>query len=650
MNSIQAIDARTGTCEDTGHITVRLHRDAQEAFDFGSASPGRTPLKPIIGFTVTDDGVGFSNDNMASFQTLDSDFKVSLGCRGVGRLIWLKAFDRVAVRSTYADESGELKGRQFRFTIEGEVELETPEKVFKTPGTVVHLDGFKSDYQKSAPKGVDAIAREIFEHCIWYFLRPGGVPVITVVDDEDSVVLSALMEEYVEHKMVPSRIDVKGHSFDMINLRFKGTARKAEPRLYWCAASRVVLEEKLSGKVPGLYGKLKDEVGDEFVYVCYLMSEFLDKHVRADRTAFDISDRIAGQTLDTVIDLNDIREIVLQEVESILKAPLAAAREQGKQRVHDYVTKYAPRYRPVLAKFEERGITVDPTVSDRELELQLHGQLQKIESEVMVQGQEIFAAAEGEQMDDFLERVNEYLANVSEINKSDLAAYVARRKVVLELLAQLIRIDKEGKYSREDEIHDLIMPMRTESNYVGSDKANLWIIDERLVFHDYLASDKTLRSMPVTDDQSTKEPDILATRLVDTPMLAAEGNRLPLPSIVVVELKRPMRNDMNEVKNPIEQCLDYVKRIRAGGVLTATGRRIPPTPEPPAFCYIVADLTAQMIERCELANLRPTNDGLGYFGYNDNKKAYIEVVSYDGLINAATERNRAFFDCLGLPT
>lgn len=70
--------------------------------------------------------------------------------------------------------------------------------------------------------------------------------------------------------------------------------------------------------------------------------------------------------------------------------------------------------------------------------------------------------------------------------------------------------------------------------------------------------------------------------------IAAEGQKLPLPSIVVVEIKRPMRKDATEDKNPIQQCLDYVKRIRAKGVLTATGRPIPPTHEPPAFCYIIA--------------------------------------------------------------
>ncbi|CAO5151051.1 hypothetical protein FAIPA1_140018 [Frankia sp. AiPs1] len=156
--------------------------------------------------------------------------------------------------------------------------------------------------------------------------------------------------------------------------------------------------------------------------------------------------------------------------------------------------------------------------------------------------------------------------------------------------------------------------------------------------------------MRITGSESTKEPDILATRLVDTPVLAAEGERLPLPSIVVVEIKRPMRNDASEDKDPIAQSLDYVKRVRNGGVLTASGRPIPASRDSPAFCYILADLTPTLVNRCEYANLRPTYDGQGYFGFNEPAKAYIEVMNFDRLVNAATERNRAFFDKLGLPS
>lgn len=651
VNGIQAIDARPTRSDDPGRIDVRVHRDSQAEFDFGPTGPGRAPMKPIVGFTVADDGVGFTPQNMSSFETLDSDFKADLGCRGVGRLLWLKAFDKVSICSAYKDDDGKLRSRQFRFSVQQEVEHDGDVEGFAYPGAVVSLDGFKKPFQQNAPKGVDAIAREIFEHCIWYFLRPGGAPVVTVSDDEDSVSLADLMDEFVDSAMTASTIEVKGKKFDMVNLRLKATARNSVPRLHWCAASRVVIEENLSGKVPGLHGRLADDASDEFVYACYLTSDFLDERVRSDRTAFDISERIPGLPLVDDLSLDDIRGAVLEEVAKILKDPLESAHEQGKQRIHDFVTQRAPRYRPVLATIEERGITIDPSVKDQELELQLHRHLQKIESEAFVKGQEIFAETEADPSDDFAERLAGYLAMVSEINQSDLAAYVSRRRTVLDLLGRLIRADKDGKYSREDAIHSLIVPMRTESNDVAaSDGSNLWIIDERLAFHDYLASDKTLKSMPVTGSESTKEPDILVTRLIDSPVLAAEGQKLPLASIVVVEIKRPMRMDATEDKNPIQQCLDYVKRIRVGGVMTATGRPIPPTQEPPAFCYIIADLTARMIERCEISDLRPTHDGLGYFGYNNAAKAYIEVMSFDGLVNAATERNRAFFDKLGLPT
>lgn len=650
VNGVQAIDARPDGHGDPGRIDVRIHRDSQTELDFGPTGPGRAPMKPIVGFTVADNGVGFTAQNMSSFETLDSDFKADLGCRGVGRLLWLKAFAKVSIHSAYKDESGELRGRQFRFSVDSEVEHDSDPDGLTRPGTVVSLDGFKSAFQRNAPKGVDAIAREVFEHCIWYFLRPGGAPTVTIADDDESVSLADLMDEFVDSAMTSSSIEVKGQKFDMLNLRLKASARNSVPRLHWCAASRVVIEENLSGKVPGLHGKLADGASSEFVYACYVTSDFLDDRVRADRTAFDISDRIAGQPLVDDLSLDDIREAVLEEVGTILKGPLESAREQGRQRVHDFVTKRAPRYRPVLAKIEERGIAVDPSVKDQDLELLLHRHLQKIESEALVQGQEIFAEADDEPAEDYAERLAAYLSTVSEINQSDLAAYVSRRRTVLDLLGRLIRADKEGKYSREDAIHSLIVPMRTESREHGSDGSNLWIIDERLAFHDYLASDMTLKSMPVTGSDSTKEPDILATRLVDSPVLAAEGQKLPLPSIVVVEIKRPMRKDATEDKNPIQQCLDYVKRIRAGGVLTTTGRPIPPTQDPPAFCYIVADLTDRMIERCEISNLRQTQDGLGYFGFNDSAKAYIEVISFDGLVNSATERNRAFFDKLGLPT
>ena len=98
--------------------------------------------------------------------------------------------------------------------------------------------------------------------------------------------------------------------------------------------------------------------------------------------------------------------------------------------------------------------------------------------------------------------------------------------------------------------------MRKDSNDVGVDASNL-DLDERLVFHDYLASDKTLKSMPVTDDASTNRPDILATRVLeaDSPVLATAGQKLPLQSIVVVELSAPCATTRRRRTTPSRSAL-----------------------------------------------------------------------------------------------
>jgi hypothetical protein len=653
VNGIQAIDARfPDDAAGRGRLTVRIHRERQGAFDLSAGSPGRAPLKIITGFSVEDNGIGFTPDNMTSFETLDSDYKAGIGCRGVGRLLWLVAFDRVEVRSAYY-EGGTLAGRQFRFSVSQDVVRDDAPDGLTDAGSSVCLEGFKKPYQQSAAKTVEAIAREIFEHCIWYFLRDGGAPDVFVSDDDETFSLKDFVEE-LGHSETAASFEVKGQTFEMLNLRLKTSARNPTPRLHWCAANRVVKDESIAGKLPGLYARMKDGTSTEFTYVCYLSSTYLNDHVRADRTDFDLPERMAGDALIDEPTLDEIRTGVLQEVSKALTEPLASARVASKERIHQYVSTKGPKYRPLMKRIESAGIVVDPSMKDTDLEMELHKHAQRIETDLLAEGQAVFADSSGDKPEDYDERLAKYLVTVKDFNQSDLANYVARRRTTLDILAKLIESDGNGKYAREDRIHELLFPMRQDSNEVGVDASNLWILDERLVFHDYLASDKTFKNMPVTDDASTNRPDILATRVLepDLPVLASEGQKLPLQSIVVVELKRPMRNDATaEDKNPIAQCLDYVARVREGKAATATGRPIPSSAqEPPAFCYVIADLTPTMERMCKLSTLTKTHDGLGYFGYIEPYKAYVEVISFDGLVNAATERNRAFFDRLGLPS
>lgn len=650
VNSIHSIE-EAGLTMSEGQIVVEIRRDAQGGLPLGQAGPGREAEGDIVGFKISDNGVGFTDENMASFKTLDSDHKAEKGCRGVGRLLWLKAFDRVAASSQF-QVGGAAFERCFTFSAQAGVSGEklVPVKGSFSRRTTIDLDGFRKAYRDASRKTVDAISRHLFEHCLWYFIRPGGAPTIIVKDDQSQISLDHVYDECVYSGVKSEAVEVKGVKFDLTHIRLRTTTSQNH-QIAFCAANRLVREESLKGKIPGLYGRISDGDGD-FVYSCYVASELLDESVRSERTGFDLEDEVSGLFAGTEVSLNDIRETVVQRAKAELEAYLADGIQRGKARVEKFISDQAPRYRPLLKRMPEENLVVDPAISDKELELVLHRQYSEIERDMLTQGHEILSRLDMDGVGDYKADLEKYLDALVDIKKSDLANYVSHRRVIIDLLEKAIQRDESGNYAREDLLHGLIMPLKFESNEVASEDLNLWLVDERLAFHNYLASDKTLRSMPITGDKSTKEPDLISLLVNENPILVSEGASPPFASLTVVEIKRPMRNDMaeGEDKDPIEQALGYLQRVREGGVKTAKGRPLGNASDIPGYCYVVADLTSSMVNRCKMHDFMETPDGLGYFGYKKSFKAHVEVMSFDRLVLLAKQRNRAFFERLGLPS
>lgn len=655
VNSIHALE-EAGVSTVDGRIAITILRKAKQGSLNLSDSKKKGPdaLEDIIGFRIEDNGIGFTDENMVSFRTLDSEHKVQKGCRGIGRLLWLKAFKQVRIESVYRAEDT-LRLRTFSFTAVGGVanEKDEPAPEGATVNTFIHLEEFNPRYRTYARKTPKAIADSIFEHCLWYFIREGGAPLIELLDDGEVISLNDVCDAHMHSSAVSETILIKEQSFDLIHVRLRSNSLSAHA-IAFCADNRLVIEEKLSGKLPGLHGKLTDADG-EFVYSCYVSSAFLDECARPERTGFEIVDSVEGLLADTEIGLNDIREAVVERAKAQLAEHLEENLKRSKEKVTKFVATKAPRYRPILSRIPESDLNVDPDISDKDLELALHKQFANLERELISEGHDILSQTQAPPDDQYRQKLDSYLAKAEDIKKSDLASYVSHRRVIIDLFEKAIEKDEHGNYVREDLIHSLIIQMRKDSSELPLESCNLWLIDERLAFHDYLASDKPLKSIPITASGDGKEPDICVLNVFDQPILVSEGTKLPPASIEIVEIKRPMRNDAKagEDHDPIEQAIDYLERIRQGGVKTSTGRPIPSLQNDsvPGFCYVLADLTPTFEKRCRIHhNLKRTSDGQGYFGYKDNVNAYVEVISFDRLVNMAIERNRAFFDKLGLPS
>ena len=246
----------------------------------------------------------------------------------------------------------------------------------------------------------------------------------------------------------------------------------------------------------------------------------------------------------------------------------------------------------------------------------------------------------------FQQLFDEYCENITELSRASLAEYVVRRKAVIDLLEHALEADEHGKYSKESRIHRIICPMQVTSDEVSLDDMNLWLIDDRLAYHHFLASDKKINTIPVLENAVDKRMDLA----IFDAALSYTADPDNINSITIVELKRPQRNDLaTEETDPITQVYDYVTDIKDGKVKKANGRGFGNIQQVAFYCYVIADITPTLRKSAARAGLVATQDGEGYFGYNPTIGTYIEVISYDKLLKDAKQRNRALFDKLFEP-
>ena len=183
VNAINAIDERAQNNESfEGLIEIEVVREKTIISDSDSNT--------VRGFSIIDNGIGFNDQNMASFMEADSEYKMAIGGKGVGRFSWLKAFNSARITSTYKD-NGSFVTRSFVFSLDNsEIEdslEDTPEA--KDYQTIIELSDYKNDYKSEVPKQLSTIAIRIIQHCFVYFLS-SNCPEIQIFDTDESISLN----------------------------------------------------------------------------------------------------------------------------------------------------------------------------------------------------------------------------------------------------------------------------------------------------------------------------------------------------------------------------------------------------------------------------------------------------------------------------
>ena len=637
MNAVHSIQERPGE----GLIIVNITEANSLRLDDVS--------ERIERFVIYDNGVGFTDSNMDSFNTAYSEYKYMRGGKGVGRFLWLKAFNRVEVDSIFESGGDGLLRRKFTFDTTYD-----PDSVTDEPaeggriGTSITLEGFQEPYKGEVPLDLELISLRMCEHFILLLMQP-NCPRIELRWGKERVSVNDVFETGFRRSATHSTFTIRDHTFEVHGFKLR-LPRSFRHRLIYCADERAVLSENLDDHIPNVAGRLTDKDGDTFVYLAVVTSGFLNAHVNQERTAFDIdddSDAEQGSLLAPEIKRAEIRKACIDFVRNDLSEVLADINSSKLERIRSYVATDAPHYRVLLKRADEFIDRIPPSGNKNDLEIALHRELHQREVELKKEGSKIIIeAAKLDDYEGYRGRLSHFLENNNELGVAALAQYVAHRKIILDLFEQALgSTDGSGRYPLERILHQIIFPMRSSTDDTLYSQQNLWILDERLNSFGVIHSDRQLRSIEGLDTDSALRPDMIA---FDQEYLLGDGPQ-PLTSLTVVEFKRPMRDDYTNDSNPLNQVFEIVEKVRAGSQLDANKRPIAvASPDIPTTCYVVCDLTPKLKKVLKDRDATIMPDGQGFYGYSRNYKAYYEVLDYGKVLRDAQRRNVALFDKLKL--
>jgi hypothetical protein len=669
-----AFDATDGL-GNGGWITVRILRKPDPSL----LSSVEGPQYILTGFEVEDNGVGFTDDNMTFFKRADTTNKVA--GKGVGRLLWLKVFDRAEITSTY-EQDGLLRRRDFTFSVERNG-VHDSDAVPRPAGeteprlTRVRLMVPKENRVSVLALTAERLAVRLLEHFLLHFtvIRRQS---LTVVDEvtKERIAVGDLYADVIGPRHKEEPFEIRGFPFVLHHLFVKpATTRSNVVRL--CANNRPVTTEYVSHLVPEVGRATAVTVQEKFRYHAYVTGPYLDEVADDERTGLKFprdadEQEDAQQGADLPLDLfadqaaqdggvsrKELLDAVANRIRVHLADTIAEVRAKKEQQLADFAAKEQPQFRPFVEQAKHHVDRLPAKPSKRQVELALYeakidgrDELQKLVDEIVDSHPSIKQVAHHRQM-----LMDKFVTEANRHNQSALVEYVCTRKAVIQVLRANMGRDQEGDYEYEAPVHDLFFPRSYTSDALpvgptdgrGQEIENLWLIDEKLVFHRLLGSDLPLTKLrgflAGEPDDADTEPDIV---IFDPVFVTIEGGGIQ--SLAVIEFKRPGRDDYNETLNPVQQIINATKKIRAGFLEGRDGEIQTIREDMLAFGYAICDVRSRLKGILENTyDMKQTPDKLGYYKYHEKLNLLIEVIPYSKLIQDAERRNAAFFKKLGLP-
>jgi hypothetical protein len=608
-NSIQSIYLNK---VNNGIIDIIIQRESELGVD--------NTIGEINNIIITDNGVGFNEQNFSNFKrgyTTSKD-----GCKGIGRISFLKVFDKATILSFYKGADDNTYKLEFDFSTKTDLETIKPMKVDKKEKirTQIVLTKCKQKYKKWSRKEANDIKAMIQEHFypMLHTVFKNSDISIRILDNTNTPILinkDSFKEDLEQEESINITHNDVSYKFNISHIKTKLTKQNM---IHYCAGGRVVKSEQIEDL-------RKQPVENDFYYNEYVSSQFFEENVNQTRGDFNILDSDSLELSWDIINeqLTTNRKVFLSDtydrIEKDLNDSIDEFMEENPEFSYIRKDKDGKLQKIPFDVTKDKIAKYIKNIHNSNIEATRY-QAEKFLDKLSKTSQEEITK---EDVQKFLDELRDKQSNEG---WAELCGYINYRKWIIALLDKYIRLRPDDKYAKERIIHDLIAPIG--SYEMESNGHNLWLVDDKLAFYKFLHSEK--RSIK----ESTDRPDILCyNEDIDSDLRN---------SLTIIELKKPGRDNTNSY----EQILTYIDQIKNGGIKDVTGRKIVVNDSTLFYCYIIQDVEDNDEIKIMHDGFKKTGVGTYFLRPENYYTTTVEIINYDALLRIAKKRNEVFFKSL----
>lgn len=542
--------------------------------------------------SITDNGEGFTDENLGYFDEICTSHKDAIGGKGVGRLAYLKFANSVEVIS-------QLDSHLVRFSYTPEFSLSDVQRIERqgAPKTELRLTDPKESVNTHVASLINSICDDL--RLLLFLRNQAGQDVEIKFSHNSSQPFS---KNYAVRGSELS--PVLSDPFELNSFEFQAYLfRDAPPRkgvvAMLCADDICVEEFSVSKRF------------DVCRYTLFVTSPYLNKRSNIERQRIELPKDDNQRDMVSPISRNRLLEKLhahcLQMIDKV-----------GEGEVEKFKTENVKKLRKYYPFIDISSLGGDAALLDADEVVRDYRAQQARNEDKVISDLE---AGRVVSWDD-----------VSHLASEDLARFIVHRALVIDSLSKL------PSGSAEDAIHNAILPKKSDGKQIREN--NVWLIDDKFLAYSSIFSDETLSKIIESVNAEFEK------RLGRKPDVAAffTENDLDQPNkLVIIEFKKP-EADIFENSKALTQCRHYASEL---------SERIPTVREVFAFSILdIDDSFYKELKQTGYKDVFSLNDRVLFndfdIGPEESVPLHLYVMPASALVKDAKARNRVFEEVLQL--